>query len=52
MRDYVGCEMSDVGGGHSYHRFLKRKKSRLERRRAKRRPDCLPAYRRYRGYAS
>lgn len=33
-----------------YHRFIKRKKSRAERRRAKANPECTPCYGRYRGW--
>lgn len=33
-----------------YHRFIKRKKARAERRRAKANPECTPCYGRYRGW--
>jgi len=36
--------------GKSYHWYLKRRKARLERRRAKHDPECPPGYRRFRGY--
>ena len=32
------------------HRFGKTLKHRVERRRAKQDPDCVPAYRKYAGY--
>jgi len=32
------------------HRFEKKQKIRLERRRAKKDLDCVPAYRKYNGY--
>ena len=33
-----------------YHAFLKRRKVRIERRRAKHDVECIPAYNRFRGY--
>jgi hypothetical protein len=33
-----------------YHAFLKRRKNRLERRKANKTPDCQPTYRRYAGW--
>lgn len=36
----------------SYHRFIKKAKLRLERRRAHRDPECQPAYGRYSGWES
>ncbi len=35
-----------------YHRFLKRRKARMERRRANRNPEYPPAYNRFNGYES
>jgi len=32
------------------HQYLKRLKNRTERRRAKRDPECAPAYGKYHGY--
>ena len=43
-------EQADGRGGNSYHRFLKRRKNRIERKRAKQNPDCVPGYGRYSGY--
>lgn len=37
-------------GHRGYHRFLKRRKVRLERRRANADPECQPAYGKYAGY--
>jgi hypothetical protein len=34
----------------NYHKFLKKAKNRHERRKAKRKPDCLPTYGKYSGY--
>jgi len=48
--DKVKGEQADGASGGHYHRFLKKYKLRIERRRAKRNPECLPAYRKYRGY--
>jgi len=51
MRDTKAkLEQADGYSGGAYHRFLKRQKRRLERHKAKRKPDCLPTYGRYRGY--
>lgn len=36
--------------GDAYHQFLKRRKNRSERRRARENPECIPAYGRYKGY--
>jgi len=33
-----------------YHQWLKRQKARIERRRAKRDPECRPGYGKYRGW--
>jgi len=38
------------GGPKSHHRFIKRQKARIERRRAKRDPECTPGYGKYRGW--
>lgn len=46
----VSCEQADRCGGGDYHRYLKQRKVRIERRRAKANPTCAPAYRLYRGY--
>lgn len=47
-----GIEQADGGryGKGEYHRFLKREKARKERRRAKKNPECTPAYARYSGW--
>ena len=47
------CERADgksTGKKHSYHRFLKKHKVRLERHAAKRDPETPPAYRKFHGY--
>jgi len=46
------CEQADGKSkrGDGYHQFLKRRKNRIERRKAKRDPDATPTYRRYSGY--
>lgn len=36
--------------GDAYHQFLKRRKNRSERRRARENPECIPAYGRYKGW--
>lgn len=33
-----------------YHKFLKRYKNRIERRRAKENPECQPWYGKYKGW--
>lgn len=38
--------------GCAGHTYVKKRKARAERRKAKRRPDCLPTYGKYRGYLS
>ncbi len=48
----IACEKADgksrrAGG---YHQFIKRRKNRVERRRAKHDPECQPGYGRYRGW--
>ena len=49
-----GCvEQADgrsTGRVGSYHRFIKRRKNRVERRRAKADPEYPPTYGRYAGY--
>jgi hypothetical protein len=42
-------EQADGSGG-KWHAFLKRMKRRYERRKAKRNPECLASYGKYRGY--
>jgi hypothetical protein len=46
------CEQADGKSKRrsGYHQFLKRKKRRAERKKAKANPDCQPAYGRYDGY--
>lgn len=46
------CEQADGRSkrGDGYHQFLKRRKNRVERRRAKAKPDCQPHYGKYAGY--
>ena len=43
------CEQADGDGG-KYHKFLKKQKLRVERRKAKQDPECIPSYRKYKGY--
>lgn len=45
-------EQADGKSRHpdGYHRYLKKSKLRKERRRARQNPECLPCYRKYRGY--
>lgn len=51
MRDgKAKIEQCDGSNGGSWHRCIKKKKLRNERRRAKRNPECQPAYRKYSGY--
>ncbi len=55
-----GVEQSGKGAGtrthrgyarfSTYHRYLKKAKLRQERRRAKVDVECVPCYRKYRGY--
>lgn len=47
--DKASIEQADGSGG-SWHRCLKKRKLRKERRRAKKNPECQAAYRRYKGY--
>lgn len=50
MRDgKAKIEQADGSSG-SWHRCLKKRKLRLERRRCKRNPECQAAYRKYSGY--
>lgn len=47
----VHCEKADaISCDSKYHRYIKRLKNRIERRRAKENPECLPTYRRYTGW--
>jgi len=39
-------------GSKTYHRWIQKQKHRLERRRAKKDPECLPGYGKYSGYES
>lgn len=41
---------TQVAAGRAYHRWLKVHKRRTERHRARRNPECTPAYRLRRGY--
>lgn len=43
-------EQADGSSKSKYHGFLKRAKRRLERRRARHNPECIPGYGRYTGY--
>ena len=50
MRDSKAkCEQADGPSGRR-HGFLKRQKRRLERHRARRNPEVVPSYNKYRGY--
>lgn len=47
--------MTEQADGHSkrrngYHQFIKRRKNRIERRRAKVNPEIHPTYGKYRGW--
>ena len=46
------CEQADGKSkrGNGYHQFLKRRKNRIERRKANRNPESPPAYNRYAGW--
>lgn len=46
------CEQADglSKRGKGYHQFLKKRKRRLERRRANVDPETQPAYRKYKGW--
>lgn len=48
MADKTKVEQADSGG--HYHKFLKRKKARYERRKAKKNPEAKATYGKYRGY--
>ncbi len=48
--DVKPIQQADGSGGRAYHSFLKKHKRRHERRRAKRNPECLATYGKYRGY--
>ncbi len=51
MRDNKAkVEQADGYSGRRWHSFLKQQKRRLERHKAKRNPECLPTYGKYRGY--
>jgi len=39
-----------LGGTPVSHKWDKVKKHRIERRRAKRNPECIPRYRKYKGW--
>lgn len=43
---------ADGRSGGKYHRFVKKQKNRLERRRAKRNPECIPGYNKHNGWES
>lgn len=42
--------VADGASGGKFHRFIKKLKRRVERRKAKRDPECTPTYGRYDGY--
>jgi hypothetical protein len=45
------CEQADgESKGHGYHGFLKKRKRRIERRKAKKNPEEPPTYGKYNGY--
>jgi len=50
MTDKPKCMQADGYSGSKFHRFIKMQKRRLERRKAKRNPECLSTYGKYRGY--
>lgn len=43
-------EQADGYSGKRYHKFLKKRKVRVERRRAKENPECPLGYGKYKGY--
>lgn len=43
-------EQADGQGGTRNHSFLKIQKRRVERRKAKNNPECIPTYKKYWGY--
>jgi len=51
-RKVASVEQADGYCHGKYHRHLKVSKRRIERRRAKRNPECQPGYGRYNGYES
>lgn len=46
------CEQADLkqSSKNAYHKFLKRRKNRLERRKANIDPECVPGYGKYKGW--
>ena len=52
MRDSgkAKCEQADGYSGSKYHTFLKVKKRRQERRKARQNPETMPTYGKYRRY--
>ncbi len=46
----ASVEQADGYSGGNWHKFLKRKKRRKERHKAKRNPECLASYNKYKGY--
>jgi hypothetical protein len=56
LRNHMANEVHGVKAdgwtSNSYHKFIKRQKNRIERRRAKHNPDCVPAYGKYKGWES
>ena len=50
MAEKAKVEQADGQSGGKYHRFLKKRKARLERKKAKQKPECVPTYGKYKGY--
>lgn len=49
VKEYEQIER-DLGFKSRSHKWDKRKKHRIERRRGKQDPDCMPRYRKYKGW--
>ena len=46
----ASVEQADGHSGTAYHRYLKKHKNRIERRKANADPESPPAYGKYKGY--
>ena len=46
------CWKADGIGGSKSHKFRKKHKLRIERRRAKNKPNCIPGYKKLNGWES
>ncbi len=50
LRGKPKFEQADGYSGGKWHAFLKRQKRRFERHKAKRCPECISTYNKYKGY--